>query len=122
MRMVEQIGFGISRMRDLMQEEGLTPPEFNIDGMFTVTFRRPFDFQKWVNKWVNKLSEKQIIILEAIHKKQEVKKSVLQELTGFSATTLDNNLEILKKEGLLEREGTKGGVWILHYINPKVGE
>lgn len=86
--------------------------------MFTVTFRRPFDFDKWVNK----LSEKQFIILEAIHKKQGVKKSVLQELTGFSATTLDNNLEILKKEGLLEREGTKGGVWILHYMNPKVGE
>jgi ATP-dependent DNA helicase RecG len=43
-------------------------------------------------------------------------------LTGFIATTLDNNLETLKKEGLLEREGTKGGVWILHYINPKVGE
>lgn len=122
MRMVEQIGSGISRMRDLMKEKGLTPPEFNIDGMFTVTFRRLFDFEKWVNKWVNNLSEKQIIILEVIHKNKEVKKSVLQELTGFSATTLDNNLEILKKEGLLEREGTKGGIWILHYISPKVGE
>ena len=122
MRMVEQIGSGISRMRDLMHEEGLTPPEFSVDGIFTVTFRRPFEFQKWVNKWVNNLSEKQIIILEAIHKNQQIKKSILQELTGFSATTLDNNLETLKKEGLLEREGTKGGVWILHYINPKVGE
>ena len=122
MRMVEQIGSGISRMRDLMLEEGLTPPEFSIDGMFTVTFRRPFDFDKWVNMWVNNLSKKQIIILEAIHKNQEVKKSALQELTGFSATALDNNLEILKKEGLLEREGTKGGIWILHYISPKVGE
>lgn len=47
---------------------------------------------------------------------------MLQELTGFSATALDNNLEILKKEKLLEREGTKGGIWILHYITPKVGE
>ena len=75
-----------------------------------------------MNKWANNLSEKQIIILEAIHDNQGIKKSVLQELTGFSATTLDNNLETLKKEGLLEREGTKGGVWILHYINPKVGE
>ena len=122
MRMVEQIGSGISRMRDLMLEEGLTPPEFSIDGMFTVTLRRPFDFDKWVNMWVNNLSEKQIIILEIIHKNQEVKKSALQESTGFSATALDNNLETLKKEGLLEREGTKGGIWILHYISPKVGE
>jgi ATP-dependent DNA helicase RecG len=122
MRLVEQIGSGISRMRDLMKEEGLRPPEFNTDGMFTVTFRRPFDFEMWVNKWVNNLSEKQIIILKAIHENQEVKKSALQQLTDFSSTAIDNNLEVLKKEGLLEREGTKGGVWILHYIYLKVGE
>lgn len=90
--------------------------------MFTVTFRRPFDFEMWVNKWVNNLSEKQIIILKAIHENQEVKKPALQQLTDFSSTAIDNNLEVLKKEGLLEREETKGGVWILHYIYPKVGE
>jgi len=122
MRLVEQIGSGISRMRDLMKEEGLTPPEFIFDGMFTVIFRRPFDFGMWVNKWVNNLSEKQIIILKAIHENLAVKKSALQQLTDFSSTAIDNNLEVLKKEGLLEREGTKGGVWILHYIYPKVGE
>lgn len=122
MRLVEQIGSGISRMRDLMKEAGLTPPEFNIEGMFTVVFRRPFGFEKWVNQWVNNLSEKQMVILNAIHNNPKIKKAVLQELTGFSATALDNNLEILKKEKLLEREGTKGGIWILHYITPKVGE
>jgi ATP-dependent DNA helicase RecG len=122
MRLVEQIGSGISRMRDLMKEEGLTPPEFNTDGMFTVAFRRPFDFEMWVNKWVNNLSEKQIIILKAIHENQEVKKTILQQLTDFSASAIDKNLDILKKNGLLEREGTKGGFWILHYIYPKVSE
>lgn len=122
MRLVEQIGSGISRMRDLMKEEGLTPPEFIFDGMFTVILRRPFDFKMWVNKWVNNLSEKQIILLKAIHENKEIKKSTLQQLTDFSATAIDKNLGILKKEGLLEREGTKGGLWILHYIDPKVGE
>lgn len=73
MRLVEQIGSGISRMRDLMKEEGLTPPEFIFNGMFTVIFRRPFDLEMWVNKWVNNLSEKQIIILKTIHENQEVK-------------------------------------------------
>jgi ATP-dependent DNA helicase RecG len=90
--------------------------------MFTVIFRRPFDFKMWVNKWVNNLSEKQIILLKAIHENKEIKKSTLQQLTDFSATAIDKNLGILKKEGLLEREGTKGGLWILHYIDPKVGE
>ncbi|MGQ7945061.1 ATP-binding protein [Flavobacterium sp. WC2509] len=122
MRMVEQIGSGISRMRDLMKENGLTPPEFDIDGMFTITLRRSFDFNKWVNKWVNNLSEKQIIILTAIHRNNKIKKSELQQLVDFGATTLDNNIDILKREGLLEREGTKGGAWIIHYINPKIGE
>lgn len=122
MRLVEQIGSGITRIRDVMNDEGLTPPEFNIDGMFTVTLRRPFDFSKWVNKWVNNLTEKQIIILTAIHNNTKIKKAELQQLADFSATALDNNIEVLKKEGLLEREGTKGGVWVLHYINPKVGE
>jgi ATP-dependent DNA helicase RecG len=31
-------------------------------------------------------------------------------LTDSSSTAIDNNLEVLKKEGLLEREGRKGGV------------
>lgn len=122
MRLVEQIGSGITRIRDVMNDEGLTPPEFTIDGMFTVTLRRPFDFEKWVNKWVNNLSEKQIRILTAIHHNTKIKKTELQQLVGFSATTLDNNLDILKKEGILEREGTKGGIWIIHYSSPKVGE
>jgi len=122
MRMVEQIGSGINRMKDLMKSERLTPPEFSTEGMFTVTLRRPFDFEKWVNKWVNKLSEKQLLILENIHRNNEIKKSELQEITRFSATALDNNIEILKNGGFLEREGTKGGIWIIHYITPKVSE
>ncbi|MDP3358424.1 MAG: ATP-binding protein [Lutibacter sp.] len=59
MRMAAQIGFGMSRMRDLMKEAGLTPPEFNIEGMFTVALRRPFDFEKWVK---NNLKNRRIII------------------------------------------------------------
>jgi ATP-dependent DNA helicase RecG len=122
MRMVEQIGSGINRITDLMQVEGLTPPEFSTDGIFTVTLRRSFDFSKWVNKWVNKLTAKQIVILKAIHANPKIKKAKLQELANLSSTAVDNNIEILKVEGLLERAGTKGGVWILHYILPKVGE
>jgi ATP-dependent DNA helicase RecG len=49
MSMVAQIGSGINRMKDLMQAGKLTPPEFSTDGIFTVTSKRPFDFDKWVN-------------------------------------------------------------------------
>lgn len=75
-----------------------------------------------MNKWVNNLTEKQIIILTAIHNNTKIKKAELQQLVDFSATALNNNIEVLKKERLFEREGTKGGIWVVHYINPKVGE
>ncbi len=71
---------------------------------------------------MNNLSEKQILILTAIHHNTNIKKTELQQLVDLSATALDNNIEILKKEGLLERDGTKGGIWIINYSDPKLGE
>lgn len=119
MRMVEQIGSGISRMRDLMKENGLTPPEFDIDGMFTITLRRPFDFEKWVNKWVEKLSENRIKILKNIHLNNKISKKELEAIIGLSGTAIDKNIDALRELGLLEREGgAKGGHWIIKFILP----
>lgn len=121
-RMVEHIGSGVTRMRELMHGKGLTPPEFNMDGIFTVTLRRPFDFEKWVNKWVNHLSENRIAILTSMHYDPTIKKTDLEKLTKLSGSAVDKNIDALKDVGLVEREGTKGGNWIIHYIEPKVGE
>lgn len=90
--------------------------------IFTVTLRRPFDFEKWVKKWGNHLSEKRMTIIKAIHQNPEIKKTHLEEITMLSASAEDKNIEFLKKAGLFEREGTKGGNWILHYIEPQVSE
>lgn len=96
MRLVEQIGSGITRIRDVMNDEGLTPPEFNIDGMFTVTLRRPFDFEKWVEKWVEKLTDNRVKILREVHNNHKVTKKELEQLVGISASAIDNNIDILK--------------------------
>lgn len=121
-RMVEQIGSGIVRMRDLMKEARLTPPEFYIDGLFTVIFRRPFDFEKWVEIWVEKLTENRVKILREIHNHNKVTKKELERNIGVSASTIDNNIAILKELGLLEREGSdKGGNWKINYILPQGG-
>lgn len=40
MRMVEQVGSGIIRIRELMREAGLPEPIFSLDGMFTVSLMR----------------------------------------------------------------------------------
>ena len=119
MRLVEQIGSGITRIRDVMNDEGLTPPEFNIDGMFTVTLRRPFDFEKWVEKWVEKLTDNRVKILREVHNNHKVTKKELEQLVGISASAIDNNIDILKDLGLLSREGSdKGGFWKIIPILP----
>ncbi len=118
-RMVEQIGSGISRMRELMIEANLTEPEFNTEGIFTVTLRRPFDFNKWVDKWVENLSDNRVNIIKAIHENSKVSKRELEEKVGISATAIDNNLDALKDLGLIERVGSaKGGHWQINYILP----
>lgn len=75
---VEQIGSGITRIRDVMNDVSLTPPEFNIDGMFTVILRRPIEFEKWVERWVDNLSENRINILKNIHKNPKISKENLK--------------------------------------------
>ncbi|SFZ94330.1 ATP-dependent DNA helicase RecG [Flaviramulus basaltis] len=118
-RMVEQVGSGIGRMRDLMIEANLTEPEFNTEGMFTVTVRRPFDFNKWVDKWVDNLTDNRINIIKAIHENSKVSKRELEDKVGLSATAIDNNLDALKDLGLIERVGgAKGGHWKINYILP----
>ena len=119
MRLVEQIGSGITRIRDVMNDEGLTPPEFNIDGMFTVTLRRPFDFEKWVEKWVEKLTDNRVKILREIHNNHKVTKKELEQVVGISASAIDNNIDVLKNLGLLSRVGSdKGGYWKIIPVLP----
>ena len=117
--MVEQVGSGISRMKDLMIENNLMPPEFSIEGIFTVTFRRPFDFDKWVGKWVDNLTDNRVKILKAIHENNKVSKRELEKIVRLSPTAIDNNLSVLKDIGLVERVGAaKGGHWAIKYILP----
>ena len=121
MRMVEQIGSGIGRIRSLMNEHRLPAPQFSYEGMFTVVLNRPFDFEKWVNKWVDKLTDNRVAIIKAIYNNKVTKKE-LEDIVGISATALDNNLAYLKELGIIDRIGTKGGTWIMHLTTPKVGE
>jgi ATP-dependent DNA helicase RecG len=119
MRMVEQIGSGIGRIKDLMKENDLQAPQFSFDGMFTVTLRRPFDFEKWINKWEDKLSTKRLEIIKQVQNNNKVTINELSKHIGVSETAIDKNIDVLKDLGLLERIGTKGGSWLLHFIDPE---
>ena len=118
-RMVEQVGSGIGRMKDLMIEADLTEPEFNTEGIFTVTVRRPFNFNRWVDKWVDNLTDNRVNIIKAIHENSTVNKRELEEEVGLSATAIENNHDTLKDLGLIERIGSaKGGHWKINYKLP----
>ncbi|SHI74100.1 ATP-dependent DNA helicase RecG [Mesonia phycicola] len=102
-----------------MVKADLTEPEFNTEGMFTVTVRRPFDFNKWVDKWVDNLTDNRVNIIKAIHENSKVSKRELEDKVGLSATAIDKNLDALKDLGLIERVGSaKGGHWQINYILP----
>ncbi len=119
MHLVEKIGSGVPRMKELMENSGLTAPEYHLEGMFTIVLRRAFDFEKWVEKWVETLTENRILIIKNIHKDPKTSKRDLQKTLGLSATAIDNNLNFLKDAGLVEHIGPdKGGEWRINYIAP----
>jgi len=87
--------------------------------MFTIVLRRAFDFAKWVEKWVDTLTENRILIIKTIHKDPKTSKRDLQKTLGLSATAIDNNINFLKDAGLVEHIGPdKGGEWRINYIAP----
>jgi len=119
MHLVEKIGSGVPRMKELMEANGLTAPEYRLEGMFTIALRRAFSFERWVEKWVDQLTENRILIIKSIHKAPKVSKLELQKALSLSATAIDNNINYLKEIGLVERVGPdKGGEWRINYITP----
>lgn len=119
MHLVEKIGSGVPRMKELMESNGLTAPEYQLEGTFTVVLRRAFDFAKWVEKWADHLTENRILIIKTIHKEPKASKLDLQKALCLSATAIDNNISYLKDNGLLERIGPdRGGEWRINYITP----
>ncbi len=83
--------------------------------MFNVTLKRPFDFEKWVEK----LTDNRVKIHREIHNNHKVTKKELEQAVGISVSAIDNNINILKDLGLLNREGSdKGGYWKIIPILP----
>lgn len=119
MDMVEQIGSGISRMKDLMVEAKLPPPLFFFDGMFVATFFRPIPFESWINSWSFKLKTPMVKILIAVYENPNITKPALGDVIGQGKTSVDNYISHLKSIGILRREGSnKAGRWVINLIMP----
>jgi ATP-dependent DNA helicase RecG len=121
-RLVEKIGSGVPRMRALMRDAQLPPPTFETRESFNVTFYRPVNFDKWVNRWVETLTENRINLLRAIHDSPEITIQEMGRKIKLSSSAIDKNIDFLKNLGLVSREGSaKGGYWKIHFIHPESG-
>ncbi|MBP6722808.1 MAG: hypothetical protein KA239_10810 [Bacteroidia bacterium] len=58
------------------------------------------------------------VATKLIRGNQQVSKRELEEIVGIGSTAIDNNLAYLRDLGLLKRIGTKGGRWMIRYIEP----
>jgi len=114
MGLVEQIGSGISRMKDLMRQAGLPEPEYNTKGLFTLIVRKPVKWTDKRNDYSQLLTQHQICILDLIDENSDIKIKELSKKIGISKTSIDKNLKILKDKKFLIREGNeRSGYWII---------
>ncbi len=110
--LVEQIGSGIARIRDTMNEAGLSPPIFNVEGIFTVTLMRPIDFDKWLADNNDRFGETKLKVLRLLHANPTTSKSAIAKEVGISTTAIDRHISVLREAGVLVRIGAdKGGSW-----------
>jgi len=109
--MVEKIGSGISRINDAMKEAKLPKPEFKIDGIFTVIFKR-IVIKKSFEDSAEKTSREKII--ELIRNNPSSTRESIAASLGITPKGVDYHLTNMQNEGMLKREGSiKSGTWKL---------
>ncbi|MDP4712286.1 MAG: HTH domain-containing protein [Saprospiraceae bacterium] len=110
MHLVEQVGSGIGRIRELMKEAALPEPVFQKEGIFTVTLSRADIFP---GQPPQKSSVKSSVkIIAFISQNRRITIPELAEKLGVTTRAIEKQIANLKKEGKLERQGPdKGGFW-----------
>ena len=126
MRLVEQVGSGIGRIKEALKEAKLPEPEFKTEGMFSVVLPKrkssgkssgKSSLQNWVTTKQRiikqspiKVNKTMLKILEMVFTSAEVTIPEMAQKTGLTERAIEKNIQKLKEVGLLERkEGNKGG-------------
>jgi len=119
--MIERMGSGIRRIRELVKAAGLRPPKFESTGFFEICFERPKGPQNEpVSEPVNEpISEPVNLILRRISAYKHVNIKVLEAATGFSRAKIKRNLAHLKQKRIVR---FVGAVKTGHYVLTKKGQ
>jgi ATP-dependent DNA helicase RecG len=129
MELVEKVGSGLMRMKEMMEEYLLPQPEIRAgDGWFEIIFQRP-DLQKMsveqrmaeyvkrvsekvIERVTEEVTEKQRLIIGYIKENPNVTISEIVQKMDVSRKTVNVNMRQLKEKGLIRRIGPdKGGYW-----------
>jgi ATP-dependent DNA helicase RecG len=117
MQVVEQVGSGIRRMREMMTEVSLPEPIYKTKGFFVITFKRP---EREVTTTTSKeenivhLTEIQKAILQLMRDNPKITFAAMAETLGVSNVTINNHVNKLKEKSLLVRKDSKSiGEWII---------
>ncbi|MCU0422867.1 MAG: winged helix-turn-helix transcriptional regulator [Bacteroidia bacterium] len=128
MHLVEKIGSGIIRIKDLMQEAGLPEPAYSFEGMFTVGLQRPIKTSAKTVEETSKNSSNTLIekglatveetveemIMNLIIENPRFTANEMVKVTGLSRRGVEYQLGKLKQSGKIMRIGsTKAGNWIV---------
>lgn len=114
MRLVEHIGSGIPRMNREMEGAGLPLPEFETEGMFTVTLYRK-SRKKAAGGNSGPKPQKPHSILEAISQNPKVTLAEISRVMGISRTKVYMQVRQLKEKGILQRVGRRSdGYWVVN--------
>ena len=125
MDLVEEIGSGLMRINQMMEEYLLPDPIVKVDNSlgFEIVFQRPDlqrmsieqrmeKYKKGVEKGVEKLKKNQLIIVNLIEKNRSISKEEMVKKGGLSKKTVEYNIKVLKEKGVIKRIGpNKGGFW-----------
>jgi len=106
MHLVEQVGSGIVRMKELMKVAGLKAPVFQKEGFFTITLLRPLHLEKpsQFSSLKPSLKTKDNILL-LIKQNSKITILELSQLLHKSRRAIELQIKSLKENKLIEEVG-----------------
>lgn len=131
-RMVEQVGSGIGRIKDQMKDAKLSEPQFKTDGMFTVILPRAVEKssgkssgkllpENWsltkellIEKAPAKIGKTSLKILEMVYNNKYITIPEMAKSINITERAIEKNIQKLKEQNLIARkDGERSGYWRL---------
>jgi predicted HTH transcriptional regulator len=117
---MRELGEGIPRMFEVVEREGLHPPEFRLEGgRFVVTLRstpvyRP-ETMRWLQRFEGKgLSRNQIRLLAYAHERgNQFTSRAYQKLVGVDPYIASKDIQDLIRKGIVRRNQSRGRVYTI---------